>query len=68
MNASGGSATHVPNHKRDYDNTVQMRFFVMHGTAKRDEPIMVNVNPRALGAGENPKRRYPCVSCSASRS
>ena len=36
MNASGGSATHVPNHKRDYDNTVQMRFFVMHGTAGAD--------------------------------
>ena len=36
MNVSDGSATHVPNRKRDYDNTVQMRFFVTHGTAKRD--------------------------------
>ena len=26
-----------PNRKRDYANTVQMRFFVMHGTAKRNE-------------------------------
>ena len=37
MNVSDGSATHVPNRKRDYDNTVQMRFSVMHDTAKRDE-------------------------------
>ena len=37
MNVSVGSATHVPNRKRDYDNTVQMRLFVMHDTAKRDE-------------------------------
>ena len=37
MNVSAGSATHVPNCKRDYDNTVQMRFFVMHDTAKRGE-------------------------------
>ena len=37
MNVSDGSATHVSNRKRDYDNTVQMRFFVMPGTAERDE-------------------------------
>jgi hypothetical protein len=37
MNVSAGSANHVPNRRRDYDNTVQMRFSVMHDTAKRDE-------------------------------
>ena len=37
MNVSDDSATYVPNRKRDHDNTVQMRFFVMHDTAKRDE-------------------------------
>jgi hypothetical protein len=37
MNVSDGSANHVPNRKRDYANTVQMLFFVMHDTAKRDE-------------------------------
>ena len=34
MNVSDGLANHVPNRKRDYDNTVRMRFFVMHDTAK----------------------------------
>jgi hypothetical protein len=29
MNVSAGSATHVPTRKRNYDNTVQMRLFVM---------------------------------------
>ena len=37
MNVSDGSANHVSNCKRDYASTVQMRFFVMRGTAKRDE-------------------------------
>jgi hypothetical protein len=37
MNVSEDSATHVPNRKGDYDNTAQIRCFVMHGTAKRDE-------------------------------
>jgi len=37
MNVRAGSASHEPNRKRDYDNTVQMRLFVMHDTAKRDE-------------------------------
>ena len=37
MNVSDGSANHVPNRKCDNAITVQMRFFVMHDTAKRDE-------------------------------
>ena len=37
MNVSAGSGTHVPNCNREYDDTVQMHLFVMHGTAKLDE-------------------------------
>ena len=36
MNVSDGSAIHVPNSTSEYDDTVQMRHFVMH-TASRDE-------------------------------
>ena len=38
MNVSAGSATQgLSNRKREYDDTVQMHLFVMHGTAKLDE-------------------------------
>ena len=37
MNVSAGWASHVSNRKRDYGNTVQMRFSVMHDTAKQGE-------------------------------
>jgi hypothetical protein len=36
MNVSDGSAT-MYRIAREYDDTVQMRLFVMHGTAMRDE-------------------------------
>ena len=68
MNVSAGSATHVANRKRDYDNTVQMRLFVMTTQRSETNAISVDVNSRAVGSGEKPKRRHPCVSCSASRS
>ena len=38
MNVSAGSATQVSiKSEREYDDTVQMHLFVMHGTAKQDE-------------------------------
>ena len=37
MNVSAGSGTHLPNRECEYDDTVQMHLFVMHGTAKLDE-------------------------------